>query len=50
MCRRMIINAGIAQVIIRNTPSAYTVVDVDDWVRDDESILGSSCGDRSSGT
>ncbi len=44
MCRRMIINAGIARVIIRNTPTEYTVVDVEDWVKEDESILGISCG------
>ena len=44
MCRRNIINAGIAQVIIRNTPTEYTVVDVEDWVKNDESIQGISCG------
>ena len=44
MCRRNVINAGIAQVIIRNTPTEYTVVDVEDWIKDDESIQGVSCG------
>lgn len=44
MCRRNIINAGIAQVIIRNTPTEFTVVDVEDWVKNDESIVGISCG------
>ena len=44
MCRRNIINAGIAQVIIRNTPTEYTIVGVEDWVKDDESIHGLSCG------
>ena len=44
MCRRNIINAGIAQVIIRNTPTEFTVVDVEDWVKNDESIAGISCG------
>ena len=44
MCRRNVINAGIAQVIIRNTPTEYTVVDVEDWIRDDESLQGISCG------
>lgn len=44
MCRRTVINAGIAQVVIRNTPTEYTVVDVEDWIRDDESLLGISCG------
>lgn len=44
MCRRTVINAGIAQVVIRNTPTEYTVVDVEDWIQDDESLLGISCG------
>lgn len=44
MCRRNIINAGLAKVVIRNTPTEYTVVDVEDWVKDDESIRGISCG------
>lgn len=44
MCRRNIINAGIAQVIIGNTPTEFTIVDVEDWVKNDESIAGISCG------
>ena len=44
MCRRNIINAGIAEVVIRNTPTEFTVVDVEDWVKNDESIAGISCG------
>ena len=39
MCRRLIINAGIAKVVIRDTPEAYRVVDVQkEWVEDDDSI------------
>ena len=44
MCRRNIINAGIAEVVIRNTPTEFTVVEVEDWVKNDESIAGISCG------
>ncbi len=40
MCKRMIINAGIDQVIIRNNKEKYTVVEVDDWVMNDESVSG----------
>lgn len=40
MCKRMIINAGISQVIIRNTPEKYTVVSVSEWVENDESLEG----------
>ena len=38
MCRRMIINAGLERVIIRTSPTAYTVVQVRDWVYDDDSL------------
>ena len=38
MCRRMIINAGIERVVIRNTPTEYTVVPVEDWIREDDSL------------
>ena len=40
MCKRLVINAGIKQVIIRNTPTEYTVVNVEDWVINDESVEG----------
>lgn len=41
MCKRMIINAGIATVVVRNTTDAYTVIDVEkEWVRRDESLEG----------
>ncbi len=38
MCKRLVINAGISRVIIRNDNDNYTVVDVKDWVIDDESL------------
>ena len=39
MCRRLIINAGIAKVVIRDTPTEYRVVDVQrDWVDEDDSL------------
>ena len=38
MCRRHIINAGIIRVVIRNTETEYTVVNVDDWVSEDETL------------
>lgn len=40
MCKRMVINAGIRQVVIRDTHDEYRVVDVNDWVLDDESLSG----------
>ena len=38
MCRRLIINAGISRVVIRNTETEYSVVHVEDWVREDDSL------------
>ena len=40
MCKRQIINTGITQVIIRLTKTEYTVVQVADWIANDESLLG----------
>ena len=41
MCRRLIINAGIKRVVIRDTPTDYRVVDVErDWVAQDDSLPG----------
>lgn len=40
MCKRQIINAGIARVIIRNTESDYTEILVGDWIKDDDSLNG----------
>ena len=38
MCKRLIINAGIDRVVIRNTEREYSVVHVEDWVREDDSL------------
>ena len=38
MCKRLIINAGIETVVIRDTKEAYRVINVVDWVKDDESL------------
>ncbi len=40
MCKRMIINAGIARVIIRDTDTEYRVIDVQSWIDDDDSLSG----------
>ncbi len=44
MCRRLVINAGISKVYIRNTPKQYVEVDVEDWIKNDESLEGISAG------
>ena len=40
MCKRLIINAGIETVIIRDTPTEYRVIKVSDWIEDDDSLSG----------
>ena len=38
MCRRQVINAGISRVIIRQTKTDYQVVDVSDWVHQEDDL------------
>ncbi len=40
MCKRMIINAGIETVIIRDTKDEFRIVDVKDWIDNDDSLSG----------
>ena len=40
MCKRLIINAGIAKVIARKSKTEYSVTDVREWIDNDESLLG----------
>ncbi|MGM9662388.1 MAG: deoxycytidylate deaminase, partial [Oscillospiraceae bacterium] len=44
MCRRMVINAGLKQVVIRRTREEYAVVDVQEWVDTDDAAAESACG------
>jgi len=39
MCKRQVINAGISRVIIRRTATEYAIVDVQDWIDNDDSIF-----------
>ncbi len=38
MCKRMVINSGIKEVVIRDTEDDYRVINVQDWIEDDESL------------
>lgn len=40
MCKRMIINAGIEQVVIRDDTDHYRSIRVQDWIEQDESLEG----------
>jgi len=39
-CRKLIINAGIEKVIVRETKTKYKVVLVKDWIEDDDLLKG----------
>ena len=41
MCKRLIINAGIAEVVVRDTKNDYRIIPVQDWIDHDESLEGS---------
>ena len=38
MCRRQVINAGISKVVIRKTKTGFDVVDVQDWVQQEDDV------------
>ena len=38
MCKRMVINAGIKDVVIRDTETDYRVIPVKDWIDNDDSL------------
>ncbi len=41
MCKRLVINAGIKDVVVRTGENGeFKVYNVDDWVQDDESLTG----------
>ena len=40
MCKRMVINAGISTVIIRDTKDEFRIIDVNDWIVNDDSLSG----------
>ena len=40
MCKRMIINAGIETVYVRDDEDHYRRIEVKDWIENDESLDG----------
>lgn len=40
MCKRMVINSGIEKVYIRDDKDTYRVVNVSEWIENDESLDG----------
>ena len=41
MCKRVVINAGISKVVIRDDKENYRIIDVNSWIEDDDSLSGS---------
>jgi len=39
-CKRMIINAGIKDIVIRNDKDDYIIIEVEDFIKNDESLEG----------
>ncbi len=40
MCKRQVINAGIAQVVVRDSKDDFRIINVDDWIENDDSLTG----------
>ena len=39
MCRRLVINAGLEKVVIRRTETEFEVVDVEEWIAEDDLLV-----------
>ena len=40
MCKRVILNAGIARVVVRDNATEYRVIDTAEWIENDDSLSG----------
>lgn len=40
MCKRMILNAGISRVIIRDDKESFRIIDTNTWIDNDETLSG----------
>ena len=40
MCKRLVINAGITTVVVRDTAEEYRIINVEDWIENDDSLSG----------
>ena len=40
MCKRLVINSGIKDVYLRDNKDDYRVIDVSEWIKNDESLEG----------
>jgi dCMP deaminase len=40
MCKRLIINAGIERLVVRDDALNFRIINVSDWIDDDDSLGG----------
>ncbi len=40
MCKRLVINAGIEKVVVRDTPTEFTEICTKSWIENDDSLSG----------
>lgn len=40
MCKRQVINAGISYVVVRDDKQSFRVIDVNEWIDNDDSLSG----------
>ena len=40
MCKKLILNAGISHVIIRDTKDMFRIINTEEWVNNDDSLSG----------
>ena len=38
MCKRQVINAGIAYVVVRDDKESFRIIDVNEWIENDDSL------------
>lgn len=41
MCKRLVINAGIEKIVVRDSKEEYRTIYVSDWIENDDSLSGS---------
>lgn len=40
LCKRFILNAGIKEVVIRDTKESFRTIDINEWIENDDSLSG----------
>lgn len=40
MCKRLVINSGISEIIIRDDKNSFRKIEIETWIQDDESLNG----------